>query len=406
MTSIAVYECMEHTDAGNTTAYPLSPCQPPLFRSPTPSGLPEFGSREAQELRLLPPSGLQRLTEALQRRVRQLEHNSESNTEDERDRATSSQHNVAVHRAQTNFETPASILRRMMGTISPVSVPRPPHRPRRAGLPKGVIRASQPGPLTRADDGSQVRGRFGNRASGHGVGQRTISIHPLARLRNSSGLQDAIEEIEKACAREDERQQRSEHEARQGQRRRGSAAESQDHAVHAMGGLAVSHAPEDERRAVQGLGQQGQENTRLQAQLKVIQAPRSSLNAAVSGHHVASSNSTEQRTARIRQLGIEDAIASGHLQVTSDQTVTSLSPDATIGTASPLNMVEPGLYSSYSSYSYSSTRVSSPRTAHVQDDAPTTNSSLEQQRPGDAASTDPGPQQQLSEPRESPFNIC
>lgn len=392
--------------AAQTTAYPLSPCQPPLFRSPTPNGLPEFGSREAQELRLLPPSGLQRLAEALQRRVRQLEHNSESNIEDERDRATSSQHDQAAHRAQKNFETPASILRRMMGTVSPVSVPRPPHRPRRAGLPKGVIRASQPGPLTRADDGSQVRGRFGNRASGHGVGQRTISIHPLARLRDSSGLQDAIEEIEKACARENERQQRNEYAGRQERRRRGSTAESQDHAIHDTGGPAVSHAPENERPTLQGLEQQGQENTRLQAQLKVFQAPRSSLNAAVSGHYVASSSSTEQRTARIRQLGIEDTTASGHLPVTSDQTVTSLSPDATIGTASPRNMVEPGLYSSYSSYSYSSTGVSSPATAHVQNDVPTTDSSFEQQGPGDAANTDPDPQQQLSEPRKSPFNIC
>lgn len=393
--------------AAQTTAYPLSPCQPPLFRAPTPNGLPEFGSVEAQELRLLPPSGLQRLVEALQRRVRQLEHNSESNTEDERGPATSSQHNQAVHRAQ-NFETPASILRRMMGTVSPVSVPRPPHRPRRAGLPKGVTRASQPGSLTQADDGSQVRGRFGNRASGHGVGQRTINIHPLARLRNSSGLQDAIEEIEKACAREDERQRRGEHAARQEWSRRGGTAGSREHAVHAMGGPAVSHSPKDERHAAQELEQQSQENTRFRAQLKVCQAPRSSLNAAVSGHHVASSSSTEPRTAGIGQLGMENTSASGRLQVTSHRTVTSFSPDETTGTANSLNMVEPGLYSSYSSYSYSysSTGASSLGTAHVQNDVPSANRSLEQQWSGDAASTDAGPQEQLSEARKSPFSIC
>lgn len=390
--------------AAQTMAYPLIPCRPPLLQSPTPDGLPEFGSNEAQELRLMPPSRFQRLTEALQR-ILQADHNSGGNTEAERDCTISTHQNEASHRAQ-DFETPVSILRRMMGTVSPVSVPRPLHHPRRSSLPKGVIRASQPGVLTQAEDGSQIRGRFGNRASGHGVGQRTISIHPLARLRDSSGLQDAIEEIEKACAREDERQRRSACVTRQEGRPRGiSAAEqvqNQDDTTH-TGGLVVTYAPANERHAGQGLQQQRHEHAEIRTRSRVLQAPRHSLNAAVRGHCAASSSSTEQQTAGFCQLTIEGAIESGDVQVTGDQTVSGLSPDATGRTVSPLDMVEPGPYSSYSSFSYSSAEVSGLEPARFQNGVPTTDSSLEQQ---EAGNIDSGPQHQLPESRRSPVSIC
>lgn len=266
-----VYDCQNHVRskssdealeaAAKTTTYPLSPCHPPMFRSLTPNGLPEFGSREAQELRLMPPSRFHRLAEALQRRVPQVEHNSESNIEEERDRANSPQHHEAVHPTQARPQTPADILRRMMGTLMPVSVPRPLQQPRRASLPKGVIRVSQPGPLTQAADGSHIRGRFGNRASGHGIGPRTISIHPLARLRESSGLEDAVEEIEKACAREDALRQCGERQQRQRTCGRSTSAarpaQNQDHDNCIAEASAAAQAVGSERHVFQALEQQG-----------------------------------------------------------------------------------------------------------------------------------------------------
>lgn len=391
--------------AAQTMAYPLVPCRPPLFQSPTPDGLPEFGSNEAQELRLMPPSRFQRLTEALQR-ILQADHNSGGNTEAERDCSTGTPQHEASHRAQ-DLETPASILRRMMGTVSPVSVPRPPHRPRRSSLPKGVIRASQPGVLTQAEDGSQIRGRFGNRASGHGVGQRTISIHPLARLRDSSGLQDAIEEIEKACAREDERQRGSDCVTRQeGRRPRGSSAaeqvQNQDDATP-TGGPVVAYTPANERLTVQRLQQRRFEHAEIRTQPTLLQAPSRSLNAVVSGYYAASSSSTEQQAARFCQLTIEGAIESGGFQVTNDQTGSGLSPHATSGIVNPLDMVEPGPYSSYSSFSFSSAEVSGLEPARFQNGVPTTDSSLEQQEPGNIDSV---PQQQLPGSRRLPVSIC
>lgn len=46
-------------------------------------------------------------------------------------------------------------------------------QPRRASLPAGVLRA---------EDGTFVRGRFGGRVSGHGIGSRGLAGHPLQRV--------------------------------------------------------------------------------------------------------------------------------------------------------------------------------------------------------------------------------
>ena len=69
-------------------------------------------------------------------------------------------------------------------------------------MPPGVTTANSPGALAEAADGTQVRGRFGNRASGHGIGSRNIDHHPLARSRQDA-IDDAVREIEKACAQAD-----------------------------------------------------------------------------------------------------------------------------------------------------------------------------------------------------------
>ena len=219
--------------AARTCTYPLVPCQPPLFQSLTPHGLPEFGTREAQELRLIPPSSLHQFVDGLHRRFCRVEHNQMSNRVNERDGGTNAQQQDGGHRVLRSAETPATMLRRVMGTVIPVA--QPSHPPRRASLPRGIITVSQPGPLTQADDGSQVRGRFGSRASGHGVGSRTISGHRLARLRESSALQNAVEAIEKACARDDVQQRGDEHVTRPEQRQTRYQAQHSYPQVHAAG---------------------------------------------------------------------------------------------------------------------------------------------------------------------------
>jgi hypothetical protein len=45
--------------------------------------------------------------------------------------------------------------------------------------------ANDPGPLARADDGTYIRGAFGPRFSGHGVGERAIEDLPLARVEKA-----------------------------------------------------------------------------------------------------------------------------------------------------------------------------------------------------------------------------
>jgi hypothetical protein len=45
--------------------------------------------------------------------------------------------------------------------------------------------ATDPGPLARADDGTYIRGAFGPRFSGHGVGERAIEDLPLARVEKA-----------------------------------------------------------------------------------------------------------------------------------------------------------------------------------------------------------------------------
>ena len=71
---------------------------------------------------------------------------------------------------------------------------------RRSSLPHYIVRSHIPGPLALADDGTQVRGRWGARTSGHGIGGRSLRSHPLGR-QETSAIEDAIRDIDKACAR-------------------------------------------------------------------------------------------------------------------------------------------------------------------------------------------------------------
>lgn len=175
--------------------YPLKPRYPPLERPPTPPGLPRFGTREAVELL----------------RVPSIRGSSTLNSQ---------------RRPSTRTGPPVTV---MDGVLVPARTPNrrslDPSNPkrgksittriirslcrssseglreaesRRVGLPSGFV--------ARADDGTLVRGRFGVRNSGHGVGARTgqhsmgLEGHPFHRLEPAErSLEEEIREIDKAC---------------------------------------------------------------------------------------------------------------------------------------------------------------------------------------------------------------
>ncbi|EFW21449.1 hypothetical protein D8B26_001648 [Coccidioides posadasii str. Silveira] len=111
---------------------PLEPIYPPPIRSVTPPGLPSFGTPEAVRYRLssqtTPGSG----------------------------------NDVEVEDCTCCFLGLPRFL--ALSSSSPSRVP---------GLPAGAI--------ARADDGTLVRGRFGIRQSGHGVGAGCLENHPFSR---------------------------------------------------------------------------------------------------------------------------------------------------------------------------------------------------------------------------------
>lgn len=187
--------------AAHTPTYPHIPCWPPIAGTVTPLGLPSFGTAEAQQLRLAPLSRFDRLGQSLQQYFMPaaVEQGVDTNQGVE-ERVGRSDENDTFHTSR--LEGPADMLRRVMGTNRPITFTPGVLKPRRTGLPKGVVRASDLGPLALAEDGSQVRGRFGNRASGHGVGSRAINTHPLAHLRDVNVVRDRIEQSEKAGTRE------------------------------------------------------------------------------------------------------------------------------------------------------------------------------------------------------------
>lgn len=191
--------------SGNTTAYPHLPPKPPPCRRSTPDGIPSFGTLEAQRLRLVNPSWLHRLGDLIFGRSPSTEE-SEHVVDSIPDLPTASQPSVSAVQ-QHQYQSPTEMLRRASGMTRPMYASDTLKKPRRSSLPKGVRKALLPGDLATAADGSHVRGRFGPRVSGHGVGQRTIDVHPLARRQGTSTLEEEVYAIDKACDRELHREQ-------------------------------------------------------------------------------------------------------------------------------------------------------------------------------------------------------
>ncbi|PGH02042.1 hypothetical protein GX51_04854 [Blastomyces parvus] len=130
---------------------PTQPLYPPPVRSPTPPGVPSFGSREA--IHYNPTHA---------NRSRPSNHQAPASR-----RGT--QQNLAADDEEDD-SCCASGLKRLFGLPSCMGARQP-------ALPTGAI--------ARADDGTMVRGRFGARQSGHGVGagptSRGLESHPFHR---------------------------------------------------------------------------------------------------------------------------------------------------------------------------------------------------------------------------------
>ena len=179
--------------ASQIPMFPLKPKHPPLQFPQTPEGLPRFGSKEAQQLRLSPQ-------QEQRHRVRALFGWLRGDHESDEQHSAASPTSVTSPDSQPVNQPPNDLLKRLLGLTRPVPAPRSSADTQpRASLPPGVTTALSPGVLAVADDGTVIRGKFGSRASGHGVGGRTLEHHPMARLDRQATIQEQVEQIDKAC---------------------------------------------------------------------------------------------------------------------------------------------------------------------------------------------------------------
>ena len=162
-------------------ARPLQPLYPPPHRVTTPPGIPSFGTREAMDLRLgLRQSDSSSLLGLRRRHAIPRSFSPDSPTESLR-------------------SPPMDMLKRMLGFNRPVSSPPGSSIVERVPMPRHVQA------LARADDGTWVRGAFGSRASGHGVGRRGLERHPYQMATDrgldpqTSRIEEQVRMIDKAC---------------------------------------------------------------------------------------------------------------------------------------------------------------------------------------------------------------
>ena len=181
-------------------SYPVKPVDPPPARVPTPPGLPSFGTREAQVIRLIPDR---------ERRQRpRLFPSWLVHSHDEGDHRVSDIANaaaVANTAPENQLSSPSEgLLKRLLAASGMARVVSPPVQNRneqpRASLPAGIVATAETRILALAADGTAVRGKFGIRSSGHGIGQRDLSNHPLTRADRSSVIDEEVRQIEKVCA--------------------------------------------------------------------------------------------------------------------------------------------------------------------------------------------------------------
>lgn len=181
--------------------YPNMPMQSPPEGVETPPGLPSFGTREATEWRLRQGP----FYRTVFRRILPGSEHALDDTDHDEDPATgiSLSPNIIPLRVPQQEDSATDSTEALGQTFGVVSVSRlltpAPEAPRASLLP-GLYNLNIPGSLALADDGTYVRGRFGARTSGHGVGARGLEAHPLGRLNE---IADQVADIDKACERAD-----------------------------------------------------------------------------------------------------------------------------------------------------------------------------------------------------------
>jgi len=226
--STANYSSSEGSfDSNWHPAYPHEPAYPPPARIKTPEGFPSFGTREAQLLRL---EGGRSSRASL--RFRSWRYSRDDSIEQPLSAAspssipsppgsdatsqptsppTSTQPQPASQISPNELPGSRELFRRTLAAIgmSRMMDPDPIDRASSANprissaaqasssksplsLPPWVFMTNIPGPLARADDGTYMRGAFGPRASGHGVGGRSIEALPLARVAKMSPAPAAV----------------------------------------------------------------------------------------------------------------------------------------------------------------------------------------------------------------------
>ncbi|ERF76792.1 hypothetical protein EPUS_08977 [Endocarpon pusillum Z07020] len=151
-------------------AEPQQPSYPGPERTPTPPGVPSFGSPDAVNFFNQPPARFSSWWR-IGRPTQPVPSFPDTS--------------VAAAALAGNLSSPSSQAARPSGLLhrfilfnidfssSPWTT-----QPRRASLPAGVLRA---------DDGTFVRGRFGGRVSGHGISSRGLDSHPIQRAVSAAG---------------------------------------------------------------------------------------------------------------------------------------------------------------------------------------------------------------------------
>ena len=181
--------------------FPTKPPESPPYRAPTPPGLPSFGTQEATEYRLTQQQSNR--TSFWNRIWRHSHDESDDNA------SVNSPHIGSPMLGPQNHPTnsPGEFFKQTLATVGMCRVISPPPSSSahpRVSLPPGIHISATPGALARAEDSTFVRGRFGPRASGHGIGQRNLESHPIARMGHLTAIEEQVREIDKACERADE----------------------------------------------------------------------------------------------------------------------------------------------------------------------------------------------------------
>ncbi|KIW14230.1 hypothetical protein PV08_07012 [Exophiala spinifera] len=204
------FSASSESAAGPSTpysSYPRMPMQSPPGSIETPPGLPSFGTREATTWRLRQGPLIRQI---LYHFVPYSDPSLDDRNYDEdpmprhpaldgtgaiplRNRNRQDQSGPSSTEAVTRTLAVEGLSRLLSTAPEQVDLPR-------ASMPFRLYTSNVPGSLALADDGTHIRGEFGSRTSGHGVGRRQLECHPFGQAND---VGEIVQEIDKACERVD-----------------------------------------------------------------------------------------------------------------------------------------------------------------------------------------------------------